>query len=199
MKWGLFDVDCREMMLDHSLDFRPRVRPMGEKLNKIYELIQQNDAVLLFTTCCSGAMLQPDSRKDVLFVPMDEKMSSWQEQFSSYKQFYLEKKKSSPDLACLETFSYNKNATLLLDMLEVDEWIVFGNGLDLCVNHAMQHLLATKRPVTFLSDVMISSAKGHGNSGTDENRDITFANWCAMGAVQETLENFLARISDSKR
>lgn len=65
--------------------------------------------------------------------------------------------------------------------------------LDFCVNHAVKHILATQRPVTFLSDVMIASAKGYGESGTEKNRIATFANWRALGATEQTLEQFLAQ------
>lgn len=126
-KWGFFDVDSREVS-GNSLEFRPRVQPIGDKLNWLYHFAQENAACLVFTTCCSGKMLQPGCRNDVLFIPLDSGQRTWEQDVPQYRQFYLQKRPSSPDLSCLETFTYNQNAVHLLSKLEVDEWVVFGNG-----------------------------------------------------------------------
>jgi nicotinamidase-related amidase len=79
----------------------------------------------------------------------------------------------------------------LIKELDVYEWVVFGNGLDFCVDNAVKSLLRTGYKVTFLEDVMISSATGYGNSGTVESRKATYKNWIEMGAVMQTFERFL--------
>ncbi len=196
-KLGFFDADSRELAEDGSLDFRPRVRPIADKLNKLYSIVEMDQAVLVFNTCCSGKMLQPDSKDNVLFVPLDMSETNWKKKIKEYRLFYLEKRKSfNPvtDAGCnvIDAFSDNANGSLLIKELDVDEWVVFGNGLDFCVDNAVKSLLKHGCKVTFLSDVMISSAAGYGNSGTEESRKSTYENWIRMGAAGQTFERFLA-------
>lgn len=195
-KLGFFDADSRELADDGTLDFRPRVRPIADKLNRLYEIVEKNNAVLVFNTCCSGKMLQIDSRKDVLFIPEDPDKTDWKEKIKDYKLFYLEKRKGfdpTADVLCnvFDPFSDNRNGALLIKELDINEWVVFGNGLDFCVDNAVKSLLKAGCKVTFLENVMISSATGYGNSGTEESRKSTYENWIRMGACKRTLEQFL--------
>ncbi|HWQ73449.1 MAG TPA: hypothetical protein VN370_14160 [Desulfitobacteriaceae bacterium] len=195
-KLGFFDADSRELGDSGSLIFRPRVRHIGDKLNRLYEIVAQGQAVLAFNTCCSGNMLMPDSREDILFIPMELNDTGWKGKVKDYRIFYLEKRKSfdpTADVLCniFDLFSDNKNGALLIKELDINEWVVFGNGLDFCVDNAVKSLLRMGCKVTFLEDVMISSAAGYGNSGTEESRESTYRNWTGMGAVKRTLEQFL--------
>lgn len=195
-KLGFFDADSRELAQDGSLDFRPRVRPIADKLNKLYSIVEKDHAVLVFNTCCSGKMLQPDSREDVLFVPLDTGIADWTEKIRDYRIFYLEKRKSfdpTADVRCnvFDAFSDNGNGAVLIKELGIEEWVVFGNGLDFCVDNAVKSLLKQGCKVTFLSDVMISSATGYGESGTEKSRKSTYEKWIGMGAAGQTLDRFL--------
>ncbi len=91
-------------------------------------------------------------------------------------------------------FADNGNATALVKELNADEWVLFGNALDLCVDAAVRGVLAAGGNVTFLSDCMCSSATGYGLNGTEENRLATFARWREAGAKEQTLDAFLARM-----
>lgn len=198
-KLGFFDADSRELADDGSLDFRPRVRPIADKLNQLYAIVDKDKAVLVFNTCCSGKMLAPDCREDVLFIPLDAHESGWKSKVKDYRLFYLEKAKSfdpTADVRCnvFDAFSDNRNGASLIKELAIDEWVVFGNGLDFCVDNAVKSLLRSGLKVTFLEDVMIASATGYGNSGTDESRRATYANWLAMGAARKTLDQFLEEL-----
>ena len=133
----------------------------------------------------------------MLFVPMDAAETEWVEKIKDFRIFYLEKRKSfdpTADVLCnaFDAFSDNGNGSVLVKMLDIEEWVVFGNGLDFCVDNAVKSLLKQGCKVTFLSDAMISSATGYGNSGTGESRKSTFEKWINMGATGQTLEQFLA-------
>ena len=155
---------------------------------------------MVFTTCCSGSMLRPESRDDILFIPLDPGQTSWKPVLSQKRLIYLQKKtygvpKINFDCRAFEMFSDNGNASQLIRELAADEWILFGNGLDLCVNAAVTGvLLAGARRVTFLRDCMCSSAKGYGPYGTEEHRDATFARWRKEGAGEQTLDQFIQQM-----
>lgn len=193
-KIAFFDVCSREIDNNLALSFRPRVKPIAEKLNRIYDFINKKGSILVFTTCCSGKMLEPGLREDILIIGLDENNLEWKKKIKDYKSINLQKNKFS-----YEPFNYNKNSIQLIKALPVDEWVIFGNGLDLCVNHIVENILNEGFKVTFLKDVMISSAVGYetnfGKSGTEENKAATFENWCKNGAVVKSLDEFFSTYS----
>ena len=60
-----------------------------------------------------------------------------------------------------DMFQDNGNAARLVQALDVGEWIVFGNGFDLCVNSAVHGLLAAQQKVCLLSDVWVAGSRGY--------------------------------------
>ena len=198
-RFAFFDVDCLETLPSGFLRLRPRVLPFQEKLRALYGLARDGGYPMVFTTCCSGAMLRPESRPDILFVPLDPLQTEWKERLPIQRLIYLEKKAYGDpkvNFACraFDMFSDNGNAALLIRELDADEWIVFGNALDLCVDSAVTGIIRAGGCVTFLSDCMCSSATGYGPYGTEENRVATFARWRNAGATEQTIDGFLQRI-----
>lgn len=197
-RYGFFDVDSRELSPDgNGLNFRERVKPLAGKLNQLYDLAARHEIALVFTTCCSGRMLRADSLPDVLYVPLEQDDDAWLAEAGRGKRIYLQKKtygvpQTNYTCRAFDVFSDNGNAARLLQTLAVEEWVVFGNGLDLCVNHVAQSILRYGRRVTFLEDVMIPSAKGYDNNGTEENRLAVFENLRRMGAVPQSFASFMA-------
>ena len=64
--YALFDVDCLEISEDgQGLDFRPRVKPLANKLTQLYEAAELFNFPFLFSTCCSGRMLKPGDFDDI--------------------------------------------------------------------------------------------------------------------------------------
>lgn len=195
-KIGFFDVDCRELSADGiNLVFRPRVNPIADKLDTLYTMASKSQIPFIFTTCCSGKMLHDDSREDIVFVPIDKSLSLWKEKVHSCHLFYIQKKafgdpKMNFSCRAYDVFNGNENALELLRELDVQEWVVFGNGFDLCVNSVAKNILKAGYKVTLISDIMIPSAKGYDNCGTEENRVAVFENLCAMGARKLTLDEF---------
>jgi nicotinamidase-related amidase len=208
--FGLFDVDSRELnKAGNALGFRPRVEPLLDRLKRLYALAEEHSAPLVFTTCCSGRMLRPDSLAEVLFVPLDAAQREWAERLGEHRLFCVQKKTYTPDtqlnFSCraYDMFQDNGNAARLVQALNVDEWIVFGNGFDLCINSAVHGLLAARQKVCLLSDVWATASRGyyvstpHGQMecGTPENQARILAEFRQLGVRMATLEEFLASVS----
>ncbi|MCE5276933.1 MAG: hypothetical protein ABFD92_10350 [Planctomycetaceae bacterium] len=198
---GFFDVDCRELTdAGDGLQFRPRVKPLAPRLEQIYGLARRLEAPLVFTTCCSGRMLDAGSLNDVLLVPLDAADQQWRRRLDSAALICLAKKTYNDppkNYACraFDMFADNANAVAMVRALDVGEWVVFGNGFDLCVNAAVRGLLAAGQNVRVVTDVTIASAKGYGRCGTDEYRREILADFAAAGVRLCTLDDLLAEMS----
>jgi nicotinamidase-related amidase len=196
--FGLFDVDSRELnKAGDGLGFRPRVEPLIDRLMRLYALAEQRRAPLVFTTCCSGRMLRADSVPEVLFVPLDAAQRQWEGQIRERRLFYLEKN------ANYHMFEYNGNAARLVQALNVGEWIIFGNGFDMCIDSDVRGLLAAGQKVCLLSDVYARSARGYFvptargrfETATPENEARLISEFRQLGVRTATLEEFLASVS----
>jgi nicotinamidase-related amidase len=191
--FGFFDADCRELdELGDGLAYRPRVRPLAAKLERLYILAERRGYPLVFTTCCSGRMPAPASWPQVCQVPLDGTDTGWRESVGRFRQFYLAKRtcgRPEGNLACryFDMFLHNANAAALLRMLAVGTWVVFGNGFDLCVGSAARGILDAGQNLILLEDVRIASARA-----TMESEQATFDELARRGARRMTLEAFLA-------
>lgn len=186
--FALFDVDCQELNdAGDGLSLRPRVEPLAPQIARLYDLADRADCPVVFTTCCSGRMLAPRDVPGVVFVPLaGDGAADWQSQLDA-RRFYLQKKTyHDPQLnyACqaFDMFADNGNAARLVRALNAEQWIVFGNGFDLCVNAAATGLLDAGSNVLLVTDVAVPTATGYGRCGTPENRDRILAALQARGA-----------------
>ena len=150
-------------------------------------------------------MLGPRSLPDVVLVPLDGDQRQWEQQLNDRRLFCMEKKtynQPGANFTCraFDMFQDNGNAARLVQSLNVEEWIVFGNGFDLCINSAIMGLLAAGQKVCLLSDVYVQGSKGYYvetpegqcECGTTENRDRLLAQFKDVGVRSLTLEQFLA-------
>jgi hypothetical protein len=198
VQFGLFDVDCRELNeAGNGLQFRERVAPLSDRLNRLYAFSDERRLPLVFTTCCSGRMLAPDSFPDVLHVPIDAAQRQWEQRLAPHRRFYLEKSKE------YDMFAYNGNAVRLVQALGVGEWVIFGNGFDLCINGDIRALLAADQRVCLLSDVYaraapgyyVSTPQGRFETATPETEARLLAEFRDLGVRITTLEQFLASVA----
>jgi nicotinamidase-related amidase len=208
-RFGLFDVDSRELnAAGNALGFRPRVEPLRDRLDRLYALAEERGTPLVFTTCCSGRMLRPDSLPEVLVVPLGADQRQWETRMHAYRLFCLQKKaykEAGANFSCraYDMFRDNGNAARLMQTLDVNEWIVFGNGFDLCIYSGVRGLLAAGQRVCLLSDVYASGARGYYvptprgrfETGTPENHARILAEFRQLGVRTATLEQFLASVS----
>jgi nicotinamidase-related amidase len=197
-RFGLFDVDSRELnQAGDDLQFRARVQPLVDRLDRLYSLAEERNVPLVFTTCCSGRMLLADSLPEVLFVPMDAGQRQWEERLRAHRLFYLQKNKE------YDMFKHNGNAVRLVQALGVGEWVIFGNGFDMCIDRDIRALLAAGQKVCLLSDVYARSARGyyvptsHGQfeTATPENEARLLSEFEQLGVRIVTLEKFLESVS----
>ena len=187
---GFYDVDCRELSPSGEWAFRPRVAPIAKRVEAVLALAEREAAPVVATTCGGGQM--PKHDKDCLGmvrVPMAPGELSWEGALGPERLFHLEK-----PCGGWRTFETNGNASRLFAGLGIREWVVFGNGLDLCVDHAVRNLLGLGLSVTFLSDLLVPSALGNGpfgDSGTPASRERTLMGWLELGARETNLEALL--------
>lgn len=192
-RFGFFDSDSRELdRASQGLRYRPRVTPIAPLLERLYALATLRGYPLVFTTCCSGVMPGRDELPGVLQVPLDPDDLGWLPRVSGYRRFYIAKKtygdpKRNAECRSWDVFRDNPHVTRLLRTLEVETWVVFGNGFDLCVGSAARGVLDAGLPLIVLEDVKISSA-----GGSPESEQRTLAELRARGAKTMTLEAFLA-------
>ena len=201
--FGFFDVDCREIAPTGALTLRPRVQPLAERLQALYDYAVRHDLVTIFTTCCSGRMLERGSRDDILFVPLDADDTDWSEGVPDARLIYLQKKaygdpRVNFDCRAYDMFADNPHAAHLLRTLDIPEWVVFGNGFDLCVNSAVSGILCAGYAVTLLTDLMIPcgqlaylAERGFGHIGTEAYRNDIYAEFVRQGARLSTGEQLL--------
>jgi nicotinamidase-related amidase len=188
-RFGLFDVDSWELNeIGDGLSARPRVAPIVPKLKHLHAWATAYDYPVVFTTCCSGRMISPDGLPDILHVPLTPPLPA----LEGYRQFYLAKKAyGDPKInfaqCAFDMFRDNDNAAHLLRALNVETWVVFGNGFDLCVNSAARGILNASLPVILLEDVRVSSA-----NGTPASEQETLRQLRSLGARVMTLEQFMA-------
>ncbi len=194
VKYGFFDVDCLELNeRGNGLGYRPRVSPIVPRLEKLYALAKSKGYPLVFTTCCSGQMLDDDSLEDVLVVPLETENEEWLSNLNQYEIFNMRKKaygdpKLNASCRAFDMFQDNGNAVQLLKALDVDTWVLFGNGFDLCVGSAVKGILKAGLPLLLIEDLRISSA-----GGTPESECATLAAMKEMGANFIYYEEFLAQ------
>ena len=196
--FAFFDVDCLEKSDDgKGLQLRPRVKPLQDKLDQIYKMAEFLNIPLLFSTCCSGQMLNPGDLQDILFIPCDKNDTSWMSDVHHYRRFYIEKKaygdpKVNFKCRAFDMFQDNGNILRLLKLLNIPDWVVFGNGMDLCVNCGATGVLSAGYNVTILSDVLISSAGGDGQSMKS-----TLDGLKSKGAKTQTFQNMMDALNKS--
>lgn len=194
-RFAFFDVDCLEMNeTGDGLSLRPRVQPLAEAIHRIHALAESIGAPMVFTSCCSSRMPQPGDLPDTVFVPLDPTDRTWEDQVADHRRFYLQKRtygdpKENAARRAFDMFQDNGNADRLVRALGAEEWIVFGNAFDLCVNCCAQGLLSAGQRICLLTDVAAPSALS-----TSESFRETVEALSQRGVRASTLGELLDRI-----
>jgi nicotinamidase-related amidase len=188
-RFGIFDVDSWELNeTGDGLSPRPRVAPIVPKLQRLHAWAAIHNYPVVLTCCCSGRMLSPRGLPGILHVPLSPPLPS----LEGFRQFYLAKKAyGDPKInfaqCAFDMFRDNTNAAQLVRALNVETWVVFGNGFDLCVNSAVRGILRAGQSLILLEDVRVSSA-----NGTPASEQETLKRLRSLGAQVMTLEQFFA-------
>lgn len=169
-KIAFFDVDCL-FWDDNSKSLTckgGRVEPFSDKIYALHEYAVKQKIPMLFTTCCSANMPDKNDMNSIgmLYVPLDSNERDWKEKVFRTQSFYIAKKafgnpKMNYDKKASDMFKDNKNLKILLDMMGVKKWVVFGDAFELCTLLAIQGLLSNGYQVTVLEDVISSSYSGN--------------------------------------
>jgi len=182
-KIGFFDSDCltydpekkhKPSALKH-FSYRERIAPHSDKINKIYEYAEKNNYYMIYTQCCGANPTPIDNDLDILVIPRDTTNKDWISKVKNHRIFNIEKiyesKTPSESFNCrhFDTFQHNSNADILLRMLDIETWIVFGHGLDLCVDTSIKGIINNGYKSILLTDVTKPSATGYGPYGTKES------------------------------
>ncbi|MFA5032084.1 MAG: hypothetical protein WC614_03590 [bacterium] len=192
---GFFESDCRQMNVSGTkMIFRSRTKIIGKKVKKLYNIASEMNIPYVITFCCGVKMFEKNMLPDILFIPIDQKDDEWTKYVKDYRQFFIQKlswPKTDPQgKRCdyFNAFKYNGNAVKLIKMLDVSEWIVFGNSFEFCVNTAIQSLITAGQKVTLLTDTLIRGTKGFGDSGTDEKYNSLINEFRSLGVSMKTLD-----------
>lgn len=179
---GYFDVDCRELSEDgESWVFRPRARPLEEGMLRLLAKAEADGAPVVATTCGSGRAPRDRFCPGGMVVPLDPGAAGWRDLLPGHRFFHLEKRCGSWD-----TFGDSPNPEAFFRLLDVDEWVVFGNALETCVDHAVTHLLRIGCTVHLVTDLLVDGA-----AVTATSRSEALARWRGSGVRETTLERLL--------
>ncbi len=195
LKYAMFDVDSLELSEDgKSLDFRPRVKPIKAKLQELYSFGRHNGMPLLFSTCCSGRMIQKGT-DDILYIPLEGGEEEWLDAVTDYRMIYVAKKtfgvpEINSEKCAYSSFAYNKNLTKVIKELNVDNWIVFGNGFDACTNSTLRGLIEIGENVTLLEDVIVRGSFKYLTRNPEEHKQILLEELKALGVNIISSETF---------
>jgi hypothetical protein len=199
--FGLWEVDCRELSEDgETLILRQRVEPLAAKLDELYGLARRCELTTVFTTCCSGRMPRNVDHGDFLFVPLQGNETGWESRVSDYPLIYLDKVTcGDPRLnfqcRAFDVFHGNRNAEKLLFLLDISNWIVFGNGFELCVASSIEGILGAGYRVQLITDVLAQSAGGYGGFGTEESKARVIGELQAKGVTTLLLRELILQLS----
>ncbi len=169
-KFCIFDVDTRQPTDDgNGWTYQGRAVPFRSDTERLLEAVHAQQVPLVMTTCVGGHMLAPAQFKqaypEMLFVPLDERDTAWAEKCAQYNAFYVEKLPRHAGCTAQhphpahEIFLNNKNAARLIDALGIQEWIVFGNAMETCVDLVIAKLREKQCTVRYIPELMMPGAK----------------------------------------
>ncbi len=192
-KFGFFEVCCREKALKGvGASFTERSEPFSDRLTHLQNLAQKGGCPFVFTICCAERFVTKDNPDNVLVVPRDPSDRDWMTKTASHCVFNIEKKPDDGDIEkgdaerIWDMFLHNANAARLIEKLNVDRWVVYGVGIDLCVSSAVKGLLKAGVNVTILIDVLTSN-----EGGDEESMKRMLDQLSEMGAAAMTYAEFV--------
>lgn len=196
---AFFDVDCLFWDDDSkSLTCKSgRVEPISDKIYALHDYAVNQKIPMLFTTCCSANMPDNDDMNSLgmLYIPLDSNEREWKNKINQTQSFYIAKKafgnpKMNYDKKATNMFKDNKNLRILLDIMGIKKWVVFGDAFELCTLTAIQGLLSNGYQVTVLEDVISSS-----HSGSIEQRNQILSDLKKKGVI---VTNFQDVVNNKK-
>ncbi|MFV0427234.1 MAG: hypothetical protein ACK5KU_09395 [Beutenbergiaceae bacterium] len=203
-RYAIFDVDTRQARNGGGWSYMARTQPYSEAIEQLLAAAELNHIPTVATTCVRGNMIDeaPFSRlhPGTAFIPMAEDGDSWMARVNRVHTYFVEKKPRRPGMEnnvpynSWEIFLNNPNANRLIHHLDVQEWIVFGNAMDVCGDLVVQHLHQQGRAVRYVPELMIP---GSACKGCDPGafKQPVFDRWHALGIAPLPLADLLTDLS----
>jgi nicotinamidase-related amidase len=174
------------------------MQPKADKIDSIYSFARLHDISVIFTQCCSASLVENDSPDGTLVVPLESEQTSWIDKVKYSRMINIRKKSglnepnTTKSFICryFDAFQYNANAQKLLDIMAIDQFVLFGHGFDLCVDSSAKGLVAAGKKVHFLTDVSAPSAQGYGPYGTEDSGKTILDYLVKIGVTTGTTEEF---------
>lgn len=192
-RYAFFDVDSLEIgPTGRTYVCHPRVEPNQKQLFELYGVISGVTAPLIFSVDVNGNV--PDDgknqRQDFLSIPVSLQEKEWKNAVADRFKFYVkrEPKVNREDNAI---FINNKNVPGCVEIIDSEEWIVFGNGMEHSVDHVIENLLKLGAIVKFIPELIIP-----GEGETEEQFDAYYDKWVEQGAIPFYYKSVIALAGD---
>jgi hypothetical protein len=176
----------------------PRTLPYRDDVERLLTEAATRHVPVVITTCVRGNMPEKNRFEslfqDTLFVPLEAGETEWATRCDQYSKFYIEKKFRRPDVPNdkpyppHEIFLNSINAHRLIDILSIDEWIVFGNAMEACGDLVISKLLEGGRRVIYIPELMVPGVKCV-NCDPVVFKNEVFATWKTRRAEAMSLED----------
>ncbi|MFV0406643.1 MAG: hypothetical protein ACK5LN_07455 [Propioniciclava sp.] len=200
--FGIFDVDTRQTRNTGGWTYMARTQPYRDDIKGLLAAARLHHVPTIATTCVGGHMRDehPFSmvHPDTLFVPMLGGDGTWWSRVDTFDSFFVEKKPRrsrqgiTPGDDSWQIFRNNPNAARLIDRLDLDEWVVFGNAMDICGDLVVTHFLEQGRTVRYIPELMIPGAACIGCEPKFFKQHV-YDRWHAHGVEPISLADVLAR------
>lgn len=197
-RFAFFNVCSRQKFgYEQPHEHRPRAEPIKSRLSQLDAFAERHGVRVLFTQCVGGSALPlgSSSQTSTLMVRYDADSSDWLPQLAAHREIFIERPSyGSPAenqrMRASDAFHSNASTTIVVDALDVAEWIVFGVAMQACVKHAVLGLLQQGQNVTILSDAVLPA------SNAQLTIEQSLEQMRSEGARVEATETFFARAAE---
>lgn len=182
---AFFDVDSLELSPNGmTYACHPNVSSISEELFETYSIISTLSAPLIFSVDVNrNTPGENNKRCDFLTLPASTTDNEWKKMVSYWYKFYVQREDCA-DKKQNEIFTNNKSVFDCVKMINPNEWIVFGNGVEYGVDKVICKLLELNKPIKFVSELIIP--------GVTEDKDQIesyYQKWVEKGATRITYED----------
>ncbi|HSQ41436.1 MAG TPA: hypothetical protein VLM37_04065 [Fibrobacteraceae bacterium] len=208
---AFFDIDSLEYAPNAgayasaipNLAFRPRMMPLAEQLNSLYDFARVHFHPIVFSACCAGRMPTKEEMPGILHVPVWDSGACWKQKSRGYAMFWVEKAETKSTHTnfrrnMLDKFRCNENLIRFSQALGIARWVVFGNGAAFCVSSALQCLFRAGQKITILSDLLVDSASGYTPEEPAALRLAMLDDYAKHGAEILTWSQFLTQCTETR-
>lgn len=186
--YAFFDVDSLELSPNGRIYVcHPRVSSISEELYEVYSIISGIAAPLIFSVDVNRNTPDKETNKryDFFTLPISDNEDNWKASVADWYKFYV-KRDASEDKEKVAIFNNNKTVAECIKLIKAKEWIVFGNGIEHCVDHVITTMLGFINVVKFVPDLIIPA-----ENETKEQLDEYCQKWEKAGGIPMTYDDVI--------